>query len=454
MLVNIYMSIYDRPNFLEPINTFNPSNWIAPDSALDINFLNANYLRYPTAQGDQTYTNLTATGALSIGGNATINTLQATTVGSAVSVYDTTTTGNITLGAGLTTGRLRIGGASNSNHIANLDFTNNTINNITAATGNINIGNSQVSGDINIGINGARTGNINIGSSTGSVSTITIGSTNTITNINGSTVSINGVNQVTANSVSSASNISMTAGLPSPYFITLTGASALIVNPPTSPYLGQKIIIYNSSTAVAGCAFTAASAILIPFGALITTLVTTINMPSNETTVFQWQGSYWVQQYKPNLNNIPTTINYITFTPSGFNQIGYSETYTQTPAVITTTGVKNYFLNTAGTMPNGLYIVSMTNRLTAGTTSGNVVNAFITGVSQTNDTGGLINALRQDQAASNLTFGASGVLSGQVSGVYGKASATKPSNIFNFNVVTIAGTGLQPFLTMTVMRFA
>ena len=403
-------------------------------------------------QGDQTYTGLTTTGALAVGGTTTTNEIRATAATSSVLFYNTTTTGNINFGTGLTTGRLRIGSGSNSNHIGSVDFQSNGINNTTPTSGNMNIANLQTSGTFNIATNANRTGNINIGNGSSSSATINIGGPNTTTNINGSTVNINSVNQAAANSVSTGVSVALAGNLPSPYFITLTGTLNLVITAPSTPYLGQKIIIYNSTTSSLSSNFTAATAIIVPFGALISAPVATVTYFSTECVTFQWNGSFWIQQVKPNTNTLVSTINYTTFAPTGFNQIGYSESFTSTGAAYTTTGVKVFTQQIVSAfMPFGLYFISVSNRLTAGTTAGNVIITFQGGISTTTTTAGFT-FISTDEIPASTSMIASGVVSLCCSGIYTYSAAPLPYNLLSIDITTIAGTGIVPRLTMNVMR--
>lgn len=61
------MATYPPPNFIEPITVFNTSNWISSGETIDEAFLNANYLKYPVAQGTETLQ------AINVNGISTFN---------------------------------------------------------------------------------------------------------------------------------------------------------------------------------------------------------------------------------------------------------------------------------------------------------------------------------------------------------------------------------------------
>ena len=53
------MATYPPPNFIEPLDEFNTTNWITSATAVgftpdQIAYLNAKYLKYPVAQGLET----------------------------------------------------------------------------------------------------------------------------------------------------------------------------------------------------------------------------------------------------------------------------------------------------------------------------------------------------------------------------------------------------------------
>jgi hypothetical protein len=59
------MSVYNPPTFEEYLSVFNPADWGAGSSSgLDIAYLDANYLRYPVAQGTETFVDANVVGTL------------------------------------------------------------------------------------------------------------------------------------------------------------------------------------------------------------------------------------------------------------------------------------------------------------------------------------------------------------------------------------------------------
>ena len=58
------MSVYNPPNFEEYLSVFNPANWVPETNGIDTAYLNANYLKFPFAQGAETLQNTTINGDL------------------------------------------------------------------------------------------------------------------------------------------------------------------------------------------------------------------------------------------------------------------------------------------------------------------------------------------------------------------------------------------------------
>ena len=67
------MATYPPPNYTEPISTFNTSNWETSNTALDTNYLNAHYLKYPVAQGLETLQSTIINGDATVSGTGTFN---------------------------------------------------------------------------------------------------------------------------------------------------------------------------------------------------------------------------------------------------------------------------------------------------------------------------------------------------------------------------------------------
>jgi hypothetical protein len=67
------MAIYPPPNFTETITTFNTVNWETSSTAITISYLNANYLKFPVAQGNETLNGMTNLGSTTLNGLTTIN---------------------------------------------------------------------------------------------------------------------------------------------------------------------------------------------------------------------------------------------------------------------------------------------------------------------------------------------------------------------------------------------
>ena len=458
------MSIYQPPNYLEPITIFNPANWedaiisgSGGGGGVDIAYLNANYLKYPSAQGDETFTQLNVFTDLSVGGSAVMNNISATTSSVAVSLYPTTTTGDINIGTALVAGRLKIGTTTNSNHIGNCDITGATINNTTTTTGNLNICNNQTSGVLNLGTNANRTSAINIGNGTSNSGTISIGAVNSTVAITGSTITLNGVNQLTANSITYTTFFAgiLANNLPSPYFVVFnSGATANNVGLPLLPYLGQRVIIYNSTTTTLTSTISASTAIIVPTGLTVGTPVNTIYCITGDCITVQFNGNYWFQLNKPNTNTVATTIAYTSFTPSSYNQIGYFVNFSATQVASATVATFTFSQQITGTLPAGLYFISLVNKIVAGTTAGNILNAINTGLS----TGGTVATELANFATNiypnNITMLANGIITTTCFGIYTYTSGANPYNTTSYTISTVAGTGVVCSMYMQIMRIA
>lgn len=457
------MAIYSPPNYLEPITIFNPANWEPVISTggsgggVDIAYLNANYLKFPSAQGDETFTQLDTTANLVVGATLVANTITASTNSTAVSLYSTTSSGNINIAPALTVGRLKIGSTTNSNHIGNCDITGATINNTATTTGNLNICNNQTSGELNLGTSANRTSAINIGNGTSNSGTISIGAVNSTVALNGSTITLNGVNQLTANSVTyttfNAGNLAN--NLPSPYFVVFnSGLTANNCGLPILPYLGQRVIVYNSTTTTATSTIGAGSAIIVPTGLTVGTPVAQITCLSGDCITLQFNGNYWFQLNKPNTNTVATTIAYTSFTPTTYNQIGYFVNFTVTQAASATATTFTFSQQVTGTLPAGLYFVSLVNKITAGTTAGNILNAINTGLSTAGTVATELANFATNIYPNNITMLANGVITTTCSGIYTYTSGANPYNTTSYTIATVAGTGVVCNMYMQIMRLA
>jgi len=173
------MSIYPPPTESDLI--FNTSNWeqTLTDSGLTESFLDANYLKYSTAQGTETFSNTINTGYSDVDGSTICNTLNTYSTPATTSLFDTTNNASqvIQLGISQTSaGTINLGrqydglAAYNTNQIggwttlggATVGSSLPTLNYITAATA-ATICDSQTTGVLYIGTNVSRSGQINIG---------------------------------------------------------------------------------------------------------------------------------------------------------------------------------------------------------------------------------------------------------------------------------------------------
>jgi hypothetical protein len=198
------MSIYPPPSQTGLI--FDLDNWeqIVEGSSTTTAFLNANYLRYTTAQGDETFSNTINTGYSDVDGSTICNTFDTYSLPATTSLFDTTNnasqviqlginevSGTINLGKqydGLATyGTNQIGGwesiGENTVGVNNpsLDYFDETVN----AT----IGDYQTTGILNLATIASRGGEISF--SKNSNSTINIGGSSTLIVLSGDVKIIN-----------------------------------------------------------------------------------------------------------------------------------------------------------------------------------------------------------------------------------------------------------------------
>lgn len=134
----------------------------------------------------------TMTGALEMGGQAindigtTLNftidpTFTCDDVADDVNIFNTTTTGTIEMGTGVTTGEIGIGTNASRTGEAYIGNSSGTgAVSLYSGTGLINIGSTQTSGVLNLGTSATRTAAINIGNAanTGDIDCITLGDVN------------------------------------------------------------------------------------------------------------------------------------------------------------------------------------------------------------------------------------------------------------------------------------
>lgn len=446
------MSIYPPPNWLEPIATFNSSNYqqsITATGGVDVGFLNTNYLKFPIAQGDETFTSTVHTGNATVDGTVKTNNITGTTTTSNIVLFPDITTSNLNLGTGMTTGTLKIGTGTNSNHIGTLDFTTNSINNVTATSGVVNIANSQVNGVLNLGTLATRTGAINIGNGASASSNINIGATNSTVALNG-TPTLNGVN-LTPSSISITTASTIASNLSQNLLVSITLASTGTITLPTTRYTGQKINLINNNIFSNSLASTA---LFRGFG--ITTAVSPITIYAGQNVVVQYDGTNWVIINKTNETFQPIIANYTTISYTNLNQIGYTFSETVGQANQTTTGIKQFFQQlTISPFPVGLYSIAIRNLLTCGTTAGNVITNYYSALSTTTISTGAIGFLLARTVISNETAIASGVLSGNVNGIYTRSNSAQTVYVtIEVNIVTVVAGGITPSISYSITRIA
>jgi hypothetical protein len=446
------MSIYPPPNWLEPLTTFNSSNYqqsVSSAGGVDIGFLNTNYLKFPTAQGDETFTATVHTGNATVEGIVKANNITGTTTTSNIVLYPDITTSNLNLGTGMTTGTLKIGSGTNSNHIGTLDFTSNSINNTTATSGVVNIANSQVNGVLNLGTLATRTGAINIGNGASASSSITIGATNSTVVFNG-TPTLNGVN-LAPSSISITTAGTIASNLAQNLLASITLASTGTITLPTTRYVGQKINLINNNIFSNSLASTA---LFRGFG--IITAVSPITIYAGQAVVVQYDGTNWVILNKTNETFQPIITNYTTISYTSLNQIGYTFSETVAGANETTVGIKQSFKQITTTpFPVGLYSLSIRNLITAGATAGNVIINYYSSLSTTTISTGFIAPLLARTIISSTTAIASGVMSGNVNGIYTRSNSAQTVYItLEYQITTVVAGGITSNIQYSLTRIA
>lgn len=197
------MSIYPPPT--DPNNpVFNTDNWetttTSSGSSVDIAFLDANYVQYPTADSASTqyFSNSSSLGNLTINDPQSLicNTFNTDSVATTTNLFTTTVGSGFKIrlsgsqSAGYTTD---IGTDTNTNQVANLSVLGTALNPIDLAT-DLNIGDQQIDGVLNIGTASSRTATINIGTGSTGVKTINIGASGDNLTLSGLYLRTNSVN--------------------------------------------------------------------------------------------------------------------------------------------------------------------------------------------------------------------------------------------------------------------
>jgi len=196
------MSIYPPPSEVNTI--FNTVDWeqTLTDSGLSTSFLDANYLQYSTAQGNETFSNTINTGYSDVDGSTICNTFNTYSTPTTTSLFDTTDNASqvIQLGIGQTSaGTINLGrqydglAVYNTNRVGNWTTLGGptvgsslpTLNYITT-TGNALICGSQTTGALYLGTNASRSGQINIGTLSSVINNI--GASGSTVNLAGNTI--------------------------------------------------------------------------------------------------------------------------------------------------------------------------------------------------------------------------------------------------------------------------
>jgi hypothetical protein len=453
------MSIYPLPNWTEELTTFNSSNYgqSITTSGVSTAFLDANYVKFPVAQGEVTFTNTSNTGNMTVQGNLLTNTITGTTTTSTISLFPSITTTDISLGAGLTTGStLKIGSSTNSNHLGLIDFTGNTINNTVPTTGSLSICNNQTSGTLSIGGGASRTAAINIGNGSGATSTITIGASGSTVNLNGTSVLVNSISLI-PQSLSSALSQAILDNVSQNYFVNSTNATqSRTITLPVNPYNGQKISYVNRSTTNTNTIQVGNTSTQTINGYGLAS-ATSFTVYTGQAVILQWVDvarNYWMVQYKSNETYQPIVPTYPTVSFTDLTQIGYTYSQSATQAIITANANYAYSMQiTASPFPVGLYNVVIRAVLTNGTGT-NAFNLVVTSLSTTTTSSGAITGLlkRDFPTATSITSGV--IVNCNVNGPYTRSAVETVYATLSLSNTTYASTGITPSISCSITRIA
>jgi len=455
------MSIYPPPNWTETLTTFNSSNYgqTVETSSVSTAFLDANYVKFPVAQGEITFTNTSNTGNMTVQGNLLTNTITGTTTTSTISLFPSITTSNINLGAGLTTGStLKIGSSTNSNHLGLVDFTSNTINNTVASTGDLYICNNQISGVLTLGGSASRTGAINIGTGASSTSTISIGASASTINLNGSSVNVNSVSLIPA-SASTALTYTFSDNVAQNFFVNCTNTTTSRTQTlPVNPYNGQKITIINRSTTNTNTITVGNTSTQTIQGFGVS--ATSITVYTEQAVILQWVDTtrnYWVIQYKSNETFLPITPTYSSIsTYTSLAQLGYTYTQTFTASVTTTTGAYTASMlitATGATFPIGMYMIIARSSLTPVSTAQTVQNVITSYSTTTLSTGAIGDNIDKKYPVAVIIPTGFNTTSA-VSGYYSRTSNSQSTYVTLGFTNTFTTGGLTPVLSVSITRIA
>ena len=445
------MSIYPPPNWTEALTTFNSSNYeqSITTTGFTTAYLDANYLNYNIAQGDEFFTNTSNTGNATVQGILKTNTITGTTTTSAVTIYPELVTSTLNIGTSMSSGgTIKIGNATNSNHLGLIDFTANTINHTNADTGGILIGNNQTTGMLLLGTNTLRTGNINIGTGVSASCNIIIGSTSTITFLNG-TPKFNSV-ALTPSSITYAITTTIADNLAQNLLVNMTLASQILTLP-AIPYTGQKINFYNSS---AGTSFL--QSVTYPFIGYGLASSTPLTVYSGQTVICQFNGFNWIVLFKSNETYSPVLATY-TSAPSysSLAQVGY--VYSDSNASLFTTsatGVRTGSITVSvSPFPLGVYAIAIRGLITVGSSS-NTVRDYTVAYSTTTATSGFISNLYTRDLASATALTTTQNMTRNVAGVYQRTALTQTYVVLDLNTTVYASTGITAGLFYTITRIA
>jgi len=445
------MSIYPPPNWTEALTTFNSSNYeqSITSTGFSISYLDANYLNYNTAQGDEIFTNTSNTGNATVSGILRTNTITGTTTTSAVTIYPELVTSTLEIGTAMSSGgTIKIGNSLNSNHLGLIDFTANTINHTNPDTGGILIGTNQTTGTMQFGANASRSGAINIGTGVNATCNIVLGSTSTTTNLYG-TPKFNGV-ALTPSSITYAITTTIANNLSQNLLVNMSLAGQIITLP-AIPYNGQKINFYNSSV---GASFL--QSVTYPFIGYGLASSTPLTVYSGQTVICQFNGSNWIVLFKSNETYSPVLATYTTAPSySSLAQVGY--VYSETNASLfttTATGVRTGSITVSvSPYPLGVYAIAIRGLITVGTSS-NTVRDYTVAYSTTTATSGFISNLYTRDLASATVLTTGQIMTRNVAGVYQRTALTQTYVVLDLNTTVYLSTGITAGIIYTITRIA
>ncbi|AIW01903.1 MAG: hypothetical protein ASQ68_gp13 [Yellowstone Lake virophage 6] len=282
---------------------------LAPNDTYNLYWIGFAYVQY-------TPSNTFSTLASPIYNSATDTTAGTT----ALTIGSNVITGNIVIGNNTAfNGIISIGGSSVSPNLPNIliGAYNTTLYLVKGfvLTVDTSLGLGQYKAYLNVDDfrtslylgNNMTTGSLRLGSSLTTGGTVSIGSVNSETTINGVLIGQNGCLAGRTNYISiNTSDLPQTVStvINTDMFVFLFGSTVGTLNIPVVSNIGQRITVKNTSTQIITLAFPASS--VMSFAS--TTTTTDLSLRSRGLLTLYWAGSYWIQCVPSNeLSNLTTS---------------------------------------------------------------------------------------------------------------------------------------------------